>query len=299
MRAVLLLICVFLAAGVAYPGEEENKPAASGSQGTYQVQLTDGTVIQILSYRFQGNYIAFVMKDGANVAFRRGDIDLDTLPSGSGPIPTVVSQPDSLGARQLGDVATETHLSNNEIMIVGDGTLSELSTSSTYDVLREKALAQIEAVAERYSESAGELTKNVLEYQNGCSGYTVTHHKGTTTGAGVFIGSGEAEYDNSWIGGTAGGSVNWGVDSGYTTFTFEGLATWQEEHAWTSTTNNWDTPYCRGLWSEILAQRGIVEPALYSAIQNARLNYVLDSEANSILFSYGIGPVGFWVPDLR
>jgi len=87
MRAVLLLICVFLAAGVAYPGEEEHKPAASGSQGTYQVQLTDGTVIQILSYRFQGNYVAFVTNDGASVAFRRGDIDLDTLPTETKPIP--------------------------------------------------------------------------------------------------------------------------------------------------------------------------------------------------------------------
>jgi len=299
MRTILLQVCVFLAAGIAFPGEEEKKPAASASPGTYQVQLTDGTVIQILSYRIQGNYIAFVMKDGANVAFRRGDIDLDTLPSESEPISKDDSRSNSLGTRQLRDVAAVTHLSDNAIVIIGDGSLSEMSTLSNYDELREKALAQIQTVAEQYSEPAGELTKNVLDYQNGCSGYTVTHHKGTTTGAGVFIGSGEAEYDNSWIGGTAGGSVNWGVDSGYTTFTFEGLATWQEEHAWTSTTNNWDTPYCRGLWSEILAQRGIVEPALYSAIQNARLNYVLDSEANSILFSYGIGPVGFWVPDLR
>jgi hypothetical protein len=299
MRAMLLQLCVFLAAGVVYPGEEENKPAASASQGTYQVQLTDGTVIQILSYRFQGNYVAFVTKDGANVAFRRGDIDLDTLPTETEPIPQDGPPPDSLGVRQLRDVATVTHLSGNEIMIVGDGTFSEMPGSSTYDVLREKALAQIEAVAERYSESAGKLTKNVLEYQNGCSGYTVTHHKGTTTGAGVFIGSGEAEYDNSWVGGTAGGSVNWGVESGYTDFTFEGMATWQEEHAWTSTSNNWDTPYCRGLWSEILAQRGTVEPALNSAIQTARLNFVLDSEINAVFLSYSIGPVGFWVPDLR
>ena len=298
MRAILLQICLFLAAGVAYPGYE-NKPAASANQGTYQIELTDGTVIQILSYRFQGNYVAFVMKGGANVAFRRGDIDLDTLPSESEPIPKDDSRSKSLGTRQLRDVAAVTHLSDNAIVIIGDGSLSEMSTLSNYDELREKALAQIQTVAEQYSEPAGELTKNVLDYQNGCSGYTVTHHRGTTTGAGVFIGSAEAEYENSWVGGTAGGSVNWGVDSGYTTFTFEGLATWQEEHTWTSTTNNWDTPYCRGLWSEILAQRGIVKPALYSAIQNARLNYVLDSETNSILLSYGIGPVGFWVPDLR
>jgi hypothetical protein len=100
MRAMLLQLCVFLAAGVAYPGEEKNKPAASASQGTYQVQLTDGTVIQILSYRIQGNYVAFVTKDGANVAFRRGDIDLDTLPTETEPIPQDGPPPDSLGARR-------------------------------------------------------------------------------------------------------------------------------------------------------------------------------------------------------
>ncbi len=310
MKKLLLLACVLLAAGFVFAQDEPDKPAGA-TQGTYEVRLVDGTIMIVKSHRFGSKFVILSLGDGSTVAFRREDIELKTLPAKpiQQPDPNARTnrserldggyKPDSMGDRRLHDVASETHLTDDEILIVGDGTLNELADNSSYDESRKKALAQVEAVAERYSESAGNLTKNVVDYQKGCSGYTVTHHKGTTTGAGVFIGSAEGEYDSSWVGGTAGGSVNWGVDSGYTTFTFEGLATWQEEHTWTSTTADSDTPYCQNLWSEILAVRGIVEPVLYNAVQTARLNFVLDSEINTVFFSYGIGPVGFWVPDLR
>ena len=63
VKTILVQIYLFLIAGVAFPGDEPDKPVGT-SQATYHVKLTNGTILEVSSYRFQCNYVAFVLSDG-------------------------------------------------------------------------------------------------------------------------------------------------------------------------------------------------------------------------------------------
>jgi hypothetical protein len=49
-----------------------------------------------------------------------------------------------VGDRRLNDVASKTHLSDDEVFIVGDGTLTEVSPASSFEEQRQEAIPQSE-----------------------------------------------------------------------------------------------------------------------------------------------------------